>query len=464
LHHFTHRHMIRVGRIGALAIALGIGSGAAAAIPSAWADSTPDNTSATSAGSAAGSGAAHSRPARPDRQARRGRVPQTSAATAAAVSASRKIAPSAADDIGAARPANTTAPKPTSTATVAPVAAVVPTATVVPAPAPTAAAQQAPKLSVSGNWQPPVLIRRRQTAATELSGIAYGGGSTYYAVGDNGAPAIWQIDSPLGSSTGWIQSPAVAGSISVPMMGRDSEGIALSPERTSAWVSDEIDSTINQFSLVTGLMLGSVAVPSIYRPAHVQDNRGLESLSYGVGKLWTANEEALKPDGPLSTTSAGSWVRIQRFDGADLSPESQYAYRTDPISAMSPFTTAERSGLVDVLALPDGQVLTLERELGGFIPLYRTRVYLLDLNGATDVTDVPSLSAGGFTATGKKLLWQGWFTSTNYEGITLGPVLRDGSSPLVLVSDDGQGQLGQLQTLFSLKLIGMSIPAPSVAV
>jgi len=312
--------------------------------------------------------------------------------------------------------------------------------------------QQAPKLGVRGNWQPPVLIRRRQTAATELSGIAYGGGSTYYAVGDNGAPTIWKLDSPLGSRTGWIQSPAVTGSIGVPMMGRDSEGITLSPERTSAWVSDEIDSTINQFSLVTGLMLGSVAVPSIYRPANVQDNRGLESLSYAAGKLWTGNEEALKPDGPLSTTTAGSWVRIQRFGGADLTPESQYAYRTDPIAALSPFTTAERSGLVDLLALPDGQVLTLERELGGFIPVYRTRIYLLDLTGATDVSAVPSLSAGGFTPAAKKMLWQGWFTSTNYEGITLGPALSSGAYPLVLVSDDGQGQLGQLQTLFSLTL------------
>ena len=433
MHHFTQRHMIGVGRVGALAIALGIGYGAAAAIPTAWADSTGNTT----AGSA-GAGAAHSRQAHPDRQARRAGVPRASAPTAATLPTSRLTAPSAADDIGAARPTTTNAPASTSAAT------------------PVAALQQAPKLSIRGNGQPPVLIRRRQTAATELSGIAYGGGSTYYAVGDNGAPEIWQLDSPLGSRTGWIQTPVVAGSISVPAMGRDSEGIALSPERTSAWVSDEIASTISQFSLLTGLMMGSVTVPSIYRPDNVQSNRGLESLSYGADKLWTANEEALKPDGSLSTTSAGSWVRIQRFGGAGLTPESQYAYRTDPIAAMSPFTNAERSGLVDLLALPDGQVLTLERELGGFLPLYRTRIYLLDLNGATDVSTVPSLSAGGFTPVAKKLLWQGVFTSTNYEGITLGPALRDGSSPLVLVSDDGQGQLGQLQTLFSLKLSGMS--------
>jgi hypothetical protein len=433
--------MIRAGRVGALAIALGIGYGAAAAIPSAWADST-DNTTAGSAGA----GSTHSRPAHRDRQSRHAGLPPNSAPAAATLPASRAIAPSAAEDIGIA-----SKPKPAPTPTVAPTRTV----------APVAAVQQAPTLSIRGNGQPPVLIRRRQTAATELSGIAYGGGSTYYAVGDNGAPTIWQIDSPLGSRTGWIQSPAVAGSINVPMMGPDSEGIALSPERTSAWVSDEINSAISQFSLATGLMLGSVAVPSIYRPANVQSNRGLESLSYGVSTLWTANEEALTQDGPLSTTSAGSWVRIQRFGGADLTPESQYAYRTDPIAAMSPFTTSERSGLVDVLALPDGQVLTLERELGGFIPLYRTRIYLLDLDGATDVSAVPSLSAGGFTPAAKTLLWQGFFTSTNYEGITLGPVLRDGSSPLILVSDDGQGQLGQLQTLFSLKLKGMSAPAGS---
>ena len=322
-----------------------------------------------------------------------------------------------------------------------------------------AAAQAAPKLKVRSSGQSPVRLRRGSTAATELSGIAYAEGNTYYAVGDNGAPKIWQVEAGLRPRNGRITSAVVAGGIDAPSMGSDSEGIALSPERTSAWVSDEVASTINQFSLTTGLISGSVAVPSIYRPANVQGNFGLESLSYGAGKLWTGNEEALTPDGPLSTTSAGSWVRLQSFSGPDLTPESQYAYRTDPIAAMSPFTSAERSGLVDVLALPDGGVLTLERELGGFLPIYRTRVYLLGFTGATDVTDVPSLSAGGFTATTKKLLWQGWFTSTNFEGITLGPALNGGAYPLLLVSDDGQGQLGQLQTLFSLTLSGMSVPA-----
>jgi len=451
--------MIGVGRVGALAIVLGIGYGVASAAPIAWADSS-DNTTASSAGA----GAAHSKPTHPDKQAHRGVTPQTTAPTFA-TPASRVAAPVAPDDLLAVpRPTARSSRAHRSPLTTPALAATTPTIAATPTIAPVTAAQGAPKLTIRGNGQPPVLIRRRSTAATELSGIAYGGGSTYYAVGDNGAPQIWQLDSPLGSRTGWIRSPIVAGSIDVPTMGRDSEGIALSPERKSAWVADEIDSSITQYSLATGLMLGAVTVPSIYRPANVQSNRGLESLSYAAGKLWTANEEALWPDGPLSTTTAGSWVRIQRFGGPDLTPESQYAYRTDPIAGMSPFTTAERSGLVDLLALPDGQMLTLERELGGFLPLYRTRIYLLDLNGATDVSAVPSLTAAGFTPVAKKLLWQGVFTSTNYEGITLGPVLHDGSSPLVLVSDDGRGGLGQLQTLFSLKLNGMSTPAGELSV
>ncbi|MFM9035710.1 MAG: esterase-like activity of phytase family protein [Mycobacterium sp.] len=422
VHHVTWQ-MIGVGRAAAVAVALGIGCGIgcgiAAAAPAASADS---------AGNTAAAQSTHTGPARPASQ--RGR--RTVVRAPAAVTAQSQS--------GTAGPVSAQAAGPAGAKTVT-------------------AAAVARTLKVRWPGQPPIRLKRGTTAATELSGIAYGAGNDYYAVGDNGATTIWQVDAPLRPRNGKIKSALVTGGIDAPMMGSDSEGITLSPERTSAWVSDEVASTIDKFSLVSGLMLGSVSVPSIYRPANLQGNFGLESLSYGAGTLWTGNEEALKSDGPLSTTSAGSWVRLQSFTGPDQTPQQQYAYRTDPIAAMSPFTSAERSGLVDMLALPDGQVLTLERELGGFFPLYRTRVYLLDFTGATDVSEIPSLSAGGFTPTGKKLLWQGWFTSTNFEGITLGPALDNGSYPLVLVSDDGQGQLGQLQTLFSLNLIGMTVPA-----
>ena len=408
---------IGIGSIGGLAVAAGIGAALAAAAP-AWADSTATGESSTAA-PMSHSGAAVTAARRPSTQ--RASLVRATSSRATARAGSRPPAPPAAQ-----------------TGNVTPVKAV-------------------PGLSIRRSGQGPVLLPSRSTKAAELSGIAYGDGTTYYAVGDNGASSIWTLYTSLDGRNGRIRSALVSGGISAPGLGRDSEGITVAPDRTSVWVSDEIASSITRFGLATGIALDSVGVPAIFRPANVQNNMGLESLSYGAGKLWTANEEALRPDGALSTTAAGSWVRIQRFGGPDFTPEKQYAYLTDPITAMSPFTAAERSGLVDLLALPNGDVLALERELGGFLPMFRTRIYLLDFVSATDVADVPSLSSGGFTAVTKTLLWQSIFAFRNFEGITLGPELVNGAYPLLLVSDNGSGDFAQRQDIVSLTLQGLPV-------
>lgn len=320
-----------------------------------------------------------------------------------------------------------------------------------------AAVRANPGLSIKPAALSPFTLSSGRTGAAELSGLAYAGGTTYYSVGDNGATSIWQLYGSLTAAAGTIRSGFVSSSISAPALGSDSEGIALTPAGTGVWVADEIASTITEFSLATGLALGSVSVPSIYRPANVQGNFGLESLSYGAGALWTANEEALRPDGPLSTTTAGSWVRLQKFTGPDFTATAQYGYRTDRITALSPFIDVERSGLVDLAALPDGQLLALEREVGGFLPMFRSRIYLVDLAAATDTTDVVSLEAGGFTPVTKTLLWQGFFPFANFEGMSLGPQLSNGSYSLMLVSDNAGGLLGQRQNLLSLTLRGLPV-------
>lgn len=350
-------------------------------------------------------------------------------------------APASADDGVSSRNTKTTGAKPVSSRTKQasrPRAAVSSGAT--------------PALSVRPVALSPFTLSSSGTGAAELSGITYAGGTTYYSVGDNGATSIWRLSTSLATPPGGIRSGVVAAGISAPALGRDSEGIALTPSGTGAWVSDEIDSTITEFSLSDGSRTGAVAVPAIYRPANVQGNFGLESLTYGAGALWTGNEEALRSDGPLSTTTAGSWVRLQKFTGPTFAPTVQYAYRTDPIAELSPLTDAERSGLVDMVALPDGQVLSLERELGGFLPVFRSRIYLVDFTAATDVSDVASLTAGGFTPVTKSLLWQGYFAFVNFEGMALGPQQSDGSYSLLMVSDDGSGLLGQRQTLLTLNL------------
>ena len=393
-------------RIGGLAAALGIGAALAAASP-AWADSaeTANDTRASTASPGAAAG-----PQRPARTAKRG---------------------------------------PVRTGTTAKVRSAVP-----------------PRLSVTGAGQSPVVLTSGTTGAGELSGIAFAGGGItdtgYDAVGDNGAAAIWQLYTSLNAATGRIRSSLVSGSISAPQLGRDSEGIALKPGRGTAWVSDEIASSISEFSLSTGQKVGAVTVPEIFRPANVQNNMGLESLTYGADRLWTANEEALRPDGPLSTTASGSWVRIQEFTGPDLTAGRQFGYLTDPISRLSPFVSVERSGLVDLVALPGGELLALERELGGCLPRFRSRIYLVGFAGATDVSATPSLATGTFTPVTKTLLWQGYFGFSNFEGMTLGPRIGDGTYNLLLISDDGAGELAQRQGVLSLILRGAAdSPTPA---
>jgi len=391
----------RAAYLGALALALGIGAAIAAEAPRASADTSPGD--------------------------------------------SARSTPTASTQPASARPARAarTAARPVPRGSVPPVTA-------------------EPAVTITRSGQSPLVLRSGSTGATELSGITYAGGTNYYAVGDDGAPTIWQVYTSLDSRSGRVRSTLVTGGISAPELGSDSEGIALGPSGNRVWVSDEVASTINEFSLATGQKTGSIAVPNIYRPANVQNNMGLESLTYGSGRLWTANEEALRSDGALSTTAAGSWVRIQEFDGPDLAARRQYAYRTDPISRLSPFVSVERSGLVDLLALPNGQVLALERELGGYLPRFRTRIYLVDFTGASDVAALSSLASGsGFTPVGKTLLWQGDTGFSNFEGITLGPRLTDGSYALLLVSDDGIGAMAQRQDSFSLILSGVTAPAPA---
>ena len=91
-------------------------------------------------------------------------------------------------------------------------------------------------------------------------------------------------------------------------------------------------------------------------------------------------------------------------------------------------------------------------------------MYLLDFTGATDVTSVPSLITGSFTPVGKSLLWQGNTGFSNFEGITLGPRLSNGSYTLLLVSDDGSGAMAQRQDSFSLVLSGLADPPPPISV
>lgn len=315
----------------------------------------------------------------------------------------------------------------------------------------TAACAQTTNLAITGSGQGQVGFS--STAIGELSGITYLGDDRFIVVSDTNATratATIVIDRTTGQITSASHLPpvSVAG-------GSDLEGIAYDPRDGHILISDESGNTIKRHAVSDGTPLGSISVPSIY--SNARGNLGLESLSLDPFdfNLWTANEEALSVDGNRSTDTVGTIVRLQRFDAAGQ-PSAQFGYLTQPHSGDSGiFNISGQSGVSDLVALPGGRLIVMERELGGAIPSYRNRLYLMDDSNATDTTTTASLDGVTTGLVEKELLYQVNANFSNFEGIALGPMLNNGDFAMVLVSDDGAP--GNPQNLLTLRLSGLAV-------
>jgi hypothetical protein len=306
------------------------------------------------------------------------------------------------------------------------------------------------RLEVSDPGRAPVPLAARGVGAEELSGIAWAGSGRFLLVGDGGQQAVWDAWIDIEPSSGRILAQSFTARIPVPGLGSDVEGIAIDRAGGTVLVADEASAAVRRFDLTTFAACGSLRIAPIFLPPNMRPNFGFEALGCLRGEAWTANEEALVSDGPVSGTQTGAWVRLQRFDAQGF-PAGQWAYRCDPVSGMTDLVDVERSGVVDLVPWDRSTVLVLEREFGGpVIPDFRSRLYAVDVSGATDVSSVRMLAAGGFVPAAKTLLWQRGFPFTNFEGMALGPPLAGGRRSLILVSDDGGGIGGQNQRLLAL--------------
>lgn len=302
--------------------------------------------------------------------------------------------------------------------------------------------------------QGPIALAPGAAGASELSGLAYAGADLYHAVSDSGA-MLFDVDIQIDSATGLILGAAVTGSLALGA-GTDLEGLVLAPLGGSVYASDEIGPAIREYRLSDGVLLSTLSVPAVF--AAIRSNLSFESLAMRVAPqvgddaLWTANEEALTVDGAISSAQSGTVVRLQRFDST-LAPDGQWAYLTDPYPG-APFLGLERSGVADLLALPSGEILVLERSFS--TALFRMRLYQVDLSGATDTTALASLVTDPFTPVGKTLLWERAGVLENFEGLAVGKELDAGDWSLLLVSDDGGGAP---QSLYPLRL--SYVPEPT---
>jgi hypothetical protein len=314
----------------------------------------------------------------------------------------------------------------------------------------------------------------------ELSGIVWVGGDDYLAVGDAHA-TVHRLTIRIDGSTGAVRSATMGAPIPLfdesgsripePAMAEDREGIAYDTERSEVWIADEQTGSdrrwpsIARHRLSDGRMTGLLRCDADSTLAvfeQVRPNRGFESLARAPddGSVWTANEDALRIDGPPAGERSGAVVRLLKLD-RDLRPVAQFAYPIDSYSGRirNPAIVAgkEINGLSELIALPGGRLLALERSFAGYRggnASLRSRLYLVDVTGATDISGGAfrsGLVGRSYVPARKVLLWQeNWgLTNSNFEGMTLGPELSDGSRVLILIADNNAGSS---QALFTLRL------------
>jgi hypothetical protein len=317
---------------------------------------------------------------------------------------------------------------------------------------------------------PVALVDAAGIAPHELSGLSWlPDTSSYFAVSDD-QPLVYRLEVDIDATTGTISSATTVSSIALSQsdgapfpIASDIEGVALGAGGMSVFVSEESGPVIREHALDTGRALAEVGPASAAALAvfvNRRTNLGWESLTRAPdsGDFWTANEEALSVDGPAGGGNTSTLVRLQQL-GPELAPISQWAYRVsgDIVAGTIGNTNG---GVSDLVALPGGALLVLERSAG--LVAYpnidlRNRIFLVDFGTASDVTEIGALTGGGFTEVTKTLLWEAIFPDDNFEGIALGPPLASGDRSLLLVSDDGAG----LNTsLYALRLVA---PEPARA-
>ncbi len=261
-----------------------------------------------------------------------------------------------------------------------------------------------------------------------------------------------------------------------PEGGLDPEGIA----RDAAgdlWISSEgnakegVAPWVRRFS-ADGSQMAELTLPSGFLPEAdvrgVRYNLALECLTLTPDgrHLWTGVENALVQDGPAADLGVSSPSRLLRFDLEAGSPDRQLLYWVDPVDAHRPSVGDFRvSGLVELLALPDGDLLSLERAyvqgLGNRIRLYR-----LDPESADDLQlldpDAAGIDPSGPAPVRKRLLAdlaQHGIEPDNVEGLSFGPPHPDGRATLLLVSDNNFNPLQETQVIaFALELDALTEP------
>ena len=311
------------------------------------------------------------------------------------------------------------------------------------APAATAK-KKAPSLEFRGQVIVPTGTTFAGTTIGGLSSIAHAGGGVFYVLSDDQTNARFYrlradiADGQLSAGDITFQSVTTLkqpDGTPYPAASLDPEGFALTKHNRHAIVTSEgfasrlINPWIRKYRL-DGTYVADLPVPEDYFPnaagtRGVRQNLGFESAATRGKHLFSGTEAALVQDGPAATLTNGSPARLLRYDLKRNVLQREWTYMVDPIA--EPFTGFGVSGLVEVLPLGKGRLITMERSFSVGAPGTgnKIKLYLTELrkDGSTRKSLLLNLDALGLPL-------------DNIEGMAFGPRLRGGQRTLLLVSDN----------------------------
>lgn len=214
-------------------------------------------------------------------------------------------------------------------------------------------------------------------------------------------------------------------------------------------------------------------------------NYNFESLAFDSVRqyLWTIPESTLRKDGQPATPQNGlaNQLRLMRLNwgkikenrnkeeySEEVSSKKASRYMTAYAYQMDQPSTHKKAdiyvmGVSELCALPDGQLLVLERE--AFIPKIKIGAFckckLYQINPLNSEEFALKEKFSSDTPFLKKRLLAEWKTGlslskrsfANYEGMCLGPKLEDGSQVVILLSDSQDQYAGVLKDWFKTIVI-----------
>jgi hypothetical protein len=255
---------------------------------------------------------------------------------------------------------------------------------------------------------------------------------------------------------------------SFPELSLDTEGIAFTGNSVFVSSEGDVDRQINPFIQefsFDGKLLKTLAIAELFLPDDkstkgIRNNLSFESLTLTPDRkyLFTATENALVQDGAVASLETGSPCRILRYDAVSGNPEASFLYITEPLPAgANPVGKLTSNGLVDLVAIDDNRLLSLERafslETGTTI-----RIFEISLEKGDRIEALESLQnrISEVSPAQKRLLLDLETLKIpldNIEGLTFGPALADASRGLILVSDNNFNPLQETQILgFQIKV------------